>query len=154
MRRWDNILCRHTMMLSLLTPTTRDDKVNTMTTNTPDTAKILDRISEMEEKYAILDPSILSAGGYTTFSESDRVLGRNPNAISIIKTLEKGGRTDISAFPSEYINFLNSASTTSFTELKYMPIETRKKFGKAEALSAAIAEWYYVDNAKLLPKMG
>jgi hypothetical protein len=123
-------------------------------TKTPDVDIINERIADAESKYAVLDPSILNAGAYKTFSESDRVLGRQPNALSIIKQLEKGGRVDISSFPPEYISFLKSASAASFTELKYMPVETRKKFGKAEALSAAIAEWYYVDNANLLPKMG
>jgi len=123
-------------------------------TKTPNLDNINERIADAESKYAVLDTSILNAGIYNTFSESDRVLGRQPNALSIINRLEKGGIIDISLFPAEHIAFLKSASAASFTELKYMPVETRKKFGKAEALSAAIAEWYYVDNGNLLPKMG
>lgn len=118
---------------------------------TPNIQKIVDRINETEEKYANLDPSILDTG-YVVFSQSDRVLGRNDNAVRIIKRLQSGG--EITAFPPEYIQFIMSASSTSFTELSHMPVETRKKFGKAEALSAAIAEWYYVDNKNLLPKLG
>lgn len=126
----------------------------TVMTKKPDIDSINERIADAESKYAALDQSILDAGGYMTFSESDRVLGRQPNALSIIKQLESGGRVDISMFPPEHISFLKSASAASFQELKYMPIETRKKFGKADALSAAIAEWYYLDNQNLLPKMG
>ena len=73
-------------MLSLLTPTTRDDKVNTMTTNTPDTAKILDRISEMEEKYAILDDDTdMLPEQFPNFFKTSWEVGVTPEIIEKVR---------------------------------------------------------------------
>lgn len=118
-----------------------------MTIKNPDMTRIENAMQEWEDRFAQMDPTLLDVGGYITYSENDKVLGRQDASVQLAKRLKDGrGKLDASLFPSEYLDTIISASAVSFNDMKYMPEKARRRIGRSMALSIALVEWYYYDN--------